>query len=104
MNTQGNPNPAWKKGGPSPNPGGRPKADHRVVDLAREHTELAIKTLVEIAKNKKASTTSRVAAATALLDRAWGRPRQAVDLSAEGGASIPLSVSVELIDAPGGDD
>lgn len=61
--------------GVSGNPGGRPKVVESVRELAREHTEAAIETLATIAQNPKASDSSRVQAATALLDRAWGKPQ-----------------------------
>ena len=68
--------------GISGNPSGRPKvtlADGRTLaDLAREHTETAISVLAEIAANKAESASARVSAATALLDRGWGRPKQAI--------------------------
>ena len=58
--------------GTSGNPGGRPKGLSEVIALAREHTDLAITTLVDIAKQTKAAPAARVAAASALLDRGWG--------------------------------
>src|SRR3954466_6615538 len=44
--------------------------------LARGHTALSIKGLAGIAQNGQTDA-ARVAAATALLDRGWGRPSQA---------------------------
>ena len=64
----------WYPGMPSPNPGGRSKQIARVVELARERTEQAIETLEKIMNDDKASSTARVAAASALLDRGWGKP------------------------------
>src|SRR5204863_7308561 len=61
--------------GASPNPGGRPKIIEDIRDLAREHTETAINTLVQIAESGKQES-ARVAAASALLDRGWGKPTQ----------------------------
>ncbi len=65
----------WKTG-QSGNPGGRPKAALRVRDLARTHTETALKTLVDCLTSGDERV--RVAAATAILDRAWGKPIAAV--------------------------
>jgi len=48
--------------------------------MARAHTEAAIKALVEALKNERTS----VAAATALLDRGWGKPVQEIT-GADGG-------------------
>lgn len=72
-------NGRWLKGTSSPCPGGRPKEIGYLKDLARQHTEDAIQTLVSIAKNPKSSDSARVSAATALLDRAYGRPSQYVE-------------------------
>lgn len=60
--------------GKSGNPGGRPKQLDEVKEMAREHTEAAIKRLAFWMKssNSKAS----IAASNALLDRAWGKPAQ----------------------------
>ena len=64
--------------GQSGNPGGRPKAAGRVRELAQSQTENAIATLVSVMENAKAPPASRVAAATAILDRGWGKPVQPV--------------------------
>ena len=64
------------KPGQSGNPSGRPKSDKTIRDLAKIHTEDALKTLSEIVKNPKASDTARVQACNALLDRGWGKAPQ----------------------------
>jgi hypothetical protein len=61
--------------GASPNPGGRPKVVADIQELARQYTPTALKTLHHIAERGKQES-ARVAASTALLDRAWGRPTQ----------------------------
>lgn len=60
------------------NVGGRPKEIGHVRDLARARTEDAIRTLVEINSDPAQPAPARVAAAQALLDRAWGKPSQAI--------------------------
>lgn len=65
--------------GQSGNPGGRPKLTGHVQELARAHTEDAIKTLAAIMLDKKANATSRATAAQALLDRGWGKPPQQLE-------------------------
>src|ERR1700752_2936978 len=68
------------KPGRSGNPGGRPKVVAEVRDLARQHTAMAIETLRSIAADPKKDPRARVAAANALLDRAYGKPPQDVNL------------------------
>lgn len=51
------------------------KAPADIRSLARAHTEIAIKVLAGIAKDGT-NESARVAAATALLDRGWGKPPQ----------------------------
>jgi hypothetical protein len=67
----------WAKG-QSGNPGGRPRIIEAVRDIARESTTLAIETLRTIAADTDAPHAARVSAATALLDRGWGKPLQGV--------------------------
>lgn len=64
--------------GQSGNPSGRPKESALVKSLARAHTEVAIATLASILGDSDAKPGERVAAANALLDRAWGKPAQAI--------------------------
>ena len=71
--------------GRSGNPSGRPRTilpDGRSLsDLAKEHTQSAINALVSILDDKRASASARVQAASALLDRGWGRPTQSIETS-----------------------
>jgi hypothetical protein len=67
--------------GVSGNPSGRPKSDANIKELAKAHTQQALDTLVEIAGNKNASPSARVQAATAILDRGWGKPSQHLAVS-----------------------
>jgi hypothetical protein len=67
--------------GISGNPRGRPKKTEQVIEIeamARRYAPQAMEALVKIATTGK-SDSARVAAATAILDRAFGRPRQTLD-------------------------
>lgn len=66
--------------GKSGNPNGRPKIIAEVQALAREYTVDAIKGLAKIAK-KGESEAARVAAWNSILDRAWGKPSQALNVA-----------------------
>ena len=86
--------------GQSGNPSGRPKASARARDAAREHTETAIGVLVSIMTSEDAATAARVAAASAILDRGYGKPTQPIDGDGEGGP-VNASIAVTFLDGPG---
>jgi hypothetical protein len=71
----------WYAGMPSPNPGGRRKADVRLQDLAREHTEEALKTIIDLMKDAKTPRLTKLACARELLDRGWGKPMQMTEMA-----------------------
>lgn len=72
--------------GQSGNPGGRPKELEDVKAAAREHSAQAIERLVHwmMSDDPRAS----VASANALLDRAFGKPQQSMD--------VDMRLSLEL--------
>lgn len=74
--------------GVSGNPGGRPKNDLGLKELAQSRTLEAIETLTEIMRSKEAPAAARVNAACALLDRGHGKPVQMTELSGKDGGPI----------------
>lgn len=52
-----------------------------IRSLARSHTETALKVLAGIMQETSAPHSARVSAATALLDRGWGKPHQTSDVT-----------------------
>ena len=82
------------KTGKSGNTCGRPKVVGEVKDLARKHTTDAIKVLAGIMNDDRAAVSARIAAAQALLDRAWGRTEQQVSMDPD----APYKLVVEIRD------
>lgn len=90
---KGNANLKPFKKGQSGNPGGLPKDIREVIALARSHTVTAITALAEIAGKATATESARISAANALLDRAWGKPKDTVALeNAEGGQPFQIVI------------
>lgn len=54
------------------------KAPTEIRSLARAHTDSAIKALVGIMNQDEAPPAARVSAASAILDRGWGKPTQPI--------------------------
>lgn len=54
------------------------KTPAEIRSLARGHTESAINTLAGIMTATDAPHAARVSAATAILDRGWGKPTQTI--------------------------
>ena len=101
-------NPAWMKG-QSGNPKGRPKIPEDVRTLARAHTREAIETHIEIMRDKDAPPAARGASANAILDRAYGKPAQAIDATVNintliDARSSDLAAALLAITAQGGSD
>jgi hypothetical protein len=81
------------KPGTSGNPGGRPKKTETLLEveaLARKYAPQALDVLLKIATEGK-SDSARVAAATAILDRAFGRPRQTLQAQNESNVQYFIS-------------
>lgn len=74
---EGEPNPGYKPG-KSGNPGGRPKIDREIRELAQTYSIEAVKVLSGIMLNTEYTPRDRAYAANSILDRAVGRPAQAV--------------------------
>lgn len=87
--------------GQSGNPRGRPPEIRHIKELARQHTETALRALIDIATSGR-SDSARVRAAEALLDRAYGRPTQRIagdDDAPPIRVELPDSTLIELLDA-----
>jgi hypothetical protein len=82
--------------GQSGNPGGRPRITlangMTLREMAREHTEVALDALVKVATDEGSSDAARVSAASALLDRGWGKPTQPISGDDE---APPVSLNLD---------
>lgn len=59
------------------------KASDSRLEAARAHSERALQVLVAIAEDAEAAPTARIAAANAILDRAYGKASQVIDHAGE---------------------
>ena len=76
---KGDPTPGRQVRGVGGNPGGR-RAIVEVATAAREYTLEAIETLPADRKEPKATDRPRIMRQLSLLDRAWGKAPQTIDL------------------------
>jgi len=84
------------KKGQSGNPGGRPKENAEVKELAREYGEAAVARLAQLMKSKNERVA--VAACQVLLDRGYGKPQQQVAMSGSIGTYGRVEIPVEQRD------
>lgn len=91
-------------GGKRPGAGRRPgkvgAAKRALSEMAQDHAQAALNTLAEILGDRDAPASARVSAATAILDRAYGKPPQAMEHSGVDGAPIQAVTRIELVALP----
>jgi hypothetical protein len=73
------------------------KTPAEIRSLARGHTESAINCLAGIMNKETAPEAARISAATALLDRGWGKPAQAIVGGDEDDNPVKLLHRIERI-------
>lgn len=61
------------------NPKGRPKIPVELKEAARAYTAEALETLAQVMRDKKAPASARTMAASAIIDRAHGKPTQHIE-------------------------
>ena len=83
----------------SGDPGGRPRDEQKVAELACSYTTESIETLVELMRNGNDERV-RGTAAQALLDRGWGKPKVEVVSDEAGYLQALKAVAAELDEQP----
>lgn len=81
------------------------KAPIEIRSLARSHTEHALNVLVGIMGQTDAPPAARVSAAIYVIDRGWGKPKQALVGGDEEDNPISIIQRIErvIVDAPKGE-
>jgi hypothetical protein len=78
------------KPGQSGNPSGRPKIPEEFKELAKKYSVTALKKVIEIMENEEADNRDQLRASEIIMDRAWGKSTQSMDVVA--------SVAVQIVD------
>lgn len=94
-------------GGSRPGAGRKPgkvgAAKRALADMAKDHAQAALASLVQIATAGE-SEAARVSAANAILDRAYGKPPQSLEHSGPDGGPIPLPAVIQIVGVGGDED
>jgi hypothetical protein len=91
------------------------EAKRSIAQAAREHAEIALKVLIDVAQDVAAPPSARVSAANAILDRGYGKPVAQVEMSINPleeliteinsrGSAMPISASYQIADDDEQDD
>ena len=83
----------------SGNPGGRPRDEQKVAELARSYTREAIETLAKLMRSGNDERV-RGTAVQAVLDRGWGKPKVEVVSDEAGYVRALRAVAAELDERP----
>lgn len=106
-------NPNWRKGGPSPHPGGRPKQRWELVEKIQARGEELVNALFDIVdecpKEKPTGNErgpqyeivgpthrERIEAAKTLIAYGYGKPTETVEMSGPGGQPIQTQTGPQL--------
>ena len=80
------------------------KTPTQIRSLARGHTESAVTVLAAIMNKTDAPEAARISAATALLDRGWGKPTQPIAGDDEADPINLITTIRQIIVEPGHTD
>lgn len=65
-------------------------AKRELAEMAKDHAEAALETLVSIHKSGTEPASARVSAANAILDRAYGKPPQSLEHTGKDGGPVGI--------------
>lgn len=88
-----------KRDGAGRKPGAVSAAKRELAAMAGTHAQTALQALAEIAAHGE-SEAARVSASVAILDRAFGKPRQAVEVTGGEGGPVAITEIRRLIVDP----
>lgn len=83
--------------GKSGNPGGRPKIPEDIKMAFRALVPEAVEILGAIMRNPKEKAICRIEAIKTILDRAYGKPVQAQDISLDMAGSVDVTTQVRRV-------
>lgn len=84
------------KPGQSGNPNGRAKIPEEFKELAKKHSIAALKKTIEIMTSAEASHKDQLTASNMIMDRAWGKAMQGMELSGPDGNAITITLEGDL--------
>ncbi len=76
---------------------GRPKIPDNVKEAIRAACPEAVQYLIEVMRNPKEKTAHRLEAAQTLLDRGYGKPTQAQDISLDMAGSVDVTAQIRRV-------
>lgn len=91
-------NPNWVKGGPSPNPSGRPKGLGDVIRSKLGEGEKLVDWAIEIATSKGARDAERLTAIRWLSENGYGKPVERLEHSGPDGK--PIATETHAVTPP----
>lgn len=84
--------PAWQPGQSGNTVGA--KGYRRVLALARKNSPEAMEAIIACMRDPEASWRERITAATVILERAWGKPKEHVSFDGADGMNITIITGV----------
>ena len=86
-----------KREGAGRKPGMVSKAKQDLVKMAKGYAQEAVETLAEIMRNKQEPSSARISAATALIDRGYGKPTQAIAHGQDPDNPLPAAITLSIV-------